>query len=370
MQLSVKTIACDEELAIVKKEISIPGRKIHTPYKTLRPTSAATFTAPEAICEISRKINAVTLEQMHKGLDFGSEFSRTLKKKKGTGMSLVHFNLNVNVLPDEDHAKTLANSLYSVSDGIICLPSVKASVFKSTEPGRKIPKITLENVDRFIKFQGQVIEALKIKNKKAILGNIPLFLPPIATNKIIDFYFKQDITHFVIDANTSDVLNHESDIRSILGRITYNAKERKETLDDTYLHAINLGINQFEMHEIPADDMLSLFAYIDSFGICFKTRGGSNVPGKPSAPPRKKFFSRAHYLYHILNQATEPTLKSMMALSSLQLQAQNEKNLYQEALYLKDKIGQEKMAKYVKQKKGVSEITYRKLQNIHDSIKR
>lgn len=371
MQLKVKTIAQDEDLAILKKEVVLQDRLIKTPSKTLRPENVVESDSTELVCEVSRRIDAATLEHMHKQLDFASELVQGVKRSRDTRLSMVHFNLRVDVLPDKDHTITLAHSLYSASDDIICLPSVKKSVFLISEPGRKTPRISEKRVDGYIEFQKQVIEQLKIKNTKAILGTIPLCLPPKFTNQLIDFYFDQEINHFVIDANTSNLLNNEANIRAILSRITANAKERNETLEDTFIHAINLGINQFESNEIPAEDFLSLFAYIDSVGITFKSRGinpSKDLSKLQNRIPRRKEFSRQHYVYRILGQTKDSESTAAGEISAKILKNQNERNQHKEALYLKERIGKESMTEYLGQKRGMTEISYKKLQNIHSSI--
>jgi len=370
MQLKVKTTAHDEELAILRKEVTVADKRVDTPSKTLRPENLKDSDSSSMLCEVSRRIDATTLEQIHGAVDFASELVQSIKRKKVNNQSLVHFNLCTNELPDKDHTVTLAHSLYAASDDIVCLPTVKKSVFMQFEPGRKTPIISDKRVDVYVEFQKCIIDALKMKNSKAILGAIPLFLPPKFTNPLIDFYFDQEVTHFVIDANTSNILNKETNVRAILNRITENAKERKETLEDTFIHAMNLGINQFEAEEIPADDLLSLFAYIDSFGITFKSRGrkpNKRIDKLPDRPPRKKRFSREHYVYKILNGAKSSKSKTDVTLASLK--AQNERNQYKEATFLQGGIGEESMMKYLGQKRGVSKITYKKLQTIYSSIK-
>ena len=83
---------------------------------------------------------------------------------------------------------------------------------------------------------GLIIDEIKaVGNSKILIGTIPL-LAPKYSRSIVNFYHEYGITAFSIDGNTSDILGHEADFRSILSSIN-----SVSPLNKTLIHACNLG---------------------------------------------------------------------------------------------------------------------------------
>jgi len=364
MQVRVKLLAEEEDIGITRKSISLSDSVIETPTKLVRPEITGAQPSGTVGYEHAKNISDATLLGLHTDSEFKAKFLRDIKHVKvDPKPQLIHFNLVTPSLPPVDYTKTLAHTLYSVSGSFVCLPSVRSSIFKSENPVNRTSKFNPKSMENYLTFQKTVIDAIKLRNNKTILGIIPLNLPPLLLNPIIDFYYNQEIFHFVIDGNTSSIMNNETNLRSILDRIKQNSTQAGGSLSTTYIHATNLGLEQFKANDLPADDLLSLFMYIDSFGITFKTRGRSNKNnsgGPKIIAPRKKLFSREQYVYRILhNDPTEYTV----------LRKKNDLAQLEETKFLKDIVGEGEVGKYLQTKDGAAGPRYKKILNIKSIIK-
>jgi hypothetical protein len=125
-------------------------------------------------------------------------------------------------------------------------------------------------------------------------------------------------------------------------------------LNQTFIHACNLGYPQFEQEETRADDFLTIFAYIDILGSTFKMRG------KPIGRPRLKEFSRQHYSYKIL----PPNSYKINDLRNL-----NQSEQLKETNTVQRLIGEEKMESYIQKKSKVDGIAINRLKSIAGEIK-
>ena len=194
-----------------------------------------------------------------------------------------------------------------------------------------------------------IINEIKaVGNSKVLIGTVPL-LAPKYSRSIVNFYLEYGINAFSVDGNTSDLLAHEADLRSILATINSGVP-----LSETLIHACNLGYPQFEQEETRADDFLSIFAYIDILGNTFKIRG------KPFGKPRLKEFSRNHYSYKIL-----PT----NACPPNELKNKNQIEQLKETHTVQKLIGEERIENYIQQKSKVDEIALNRLKSIAGKIK-
>jgi len=366
MKLDVKPIAWDETLGIVKKSISISKSNLITPTKSIRCANISDYKKGCKVNEIAKRISPETIENFHGKDGFSQDFkAKTAKSFDPDCLNIVLFNLIGHQLPDKDLTETLAHVLYSSSDKIICLPAIQKAPIQSPTASGKSMKIDEDKVKRYLEFQEGIINGIRLMNSKPILGIIPLLVPKY-TKQIINFYFEKEIFNFIIDANTGNILNKEPDLRSILSSIDDNAKEQKSSLADTYIHAVNLGLKHFSADEVSSDDFLSLFAYVDTIGTKFKTRGAFNV----KTEPRKKVFLRNRYAYKLLGNVPETNPLSKLKQETItKINNYNEQQQFTETTKLKDMIGKERMDDYLKTKGGISQETYGKLESISSKIK-
>ncbi len=371
MKLNVKPSGMDENIGVIKKLVSISDQSVTTPTKAIKCSNIKDYSSKEKINEVSKRINLDTLKNFHEKDGFSGTFCRNVRDKFSPDcFNFVFFNLTTNQFPDDEVVDCLGHVLYSASDRIICLPIVQKALLSSPRPSGKSQKIDDKKVNNYLLLQQKVIDAINLKNSKSILGVIPI-LAPKYTRQIIDLYFENEIFDFVIDAGTANIFNKEPDLRSILGSINDHAKERiepnKSSLADTYIHAVNLGINNFSADEVSSDDFLSLFAYIDTFGNKFKPRGKFDI----KVEPRKKVFLRDIYAYKLLDKLSEKSPFAYLKEEKryTKITAFNEKEQFDESIKIKTMIGEEDVGQYIKSKGAISESTYKKLEHIFSKIK-
>ncbi|HII86057.1 TPA: hypothetical protein HA273_05760 [Candidatus Bathyarchaeota archaeon] len=344
MQLRVREIDRDESLGILRKSLSIDGFcSFESPSKGIKFIRPDSFLETNSrVNEIVKKIDEDVLDSLEEGAS--SRIAREIggSYRKGS-LNLVLFNLTVDRVPSENKISTLAHHLYASSQATISMPTVRSSLFKEGS------KITEKRVQQYIAMMRLIIEEIRtVGNSKILIGTVPL-LAPKYSRSIVNFYHEYGINAFCVDGNTSDLLTHEADFRSILSSIN-----SRTPLSETLILANNLGYPQFEQEETRADDFLSIFAYIDVLGGTFKIRG------VPVGKPRLKQFSRRRYSYKILppNTCVPNELKNT-----------NQREQLEEAHAVQKIVGEERMEKYIEQKSKVDEIAISRLKSIAGKIK-
>jgi hypothetical protein len=343
--LKVREIERDINLGTIKKEITLtngvsftsPSRGI----KTIKPD--AYLESKTRVKEIVKRIDDKALNALEEGSS--SRIAKEIKDNyQKNALNLVIFNLIMDKVPDKNRLGTLAHHLYSSSDNTVILPTVRSAFLKE---GTKISDKKIAAYQEMMKFIIEEIQA--VGNSKVIIGTVPLIAPKYS-RPIVNFYLEQGMNALAIDANTSDLISHETEARSILS--TINART---PLNETFIYACNLGYPHFEQDETRADDFLSLFAYIDVMGGTFKMKGRPN-----NTPPRLKEFSPHHYAYKILPPYTcQPN----------ELKNKNQIEQLKEANLIQDLIGEEKIESYIQKKSKVDAVAISRLKSIAGNIK-
>lgn len=376
MRLNVAGAEKDENLGIIRKTVKIGDTSLITPSKSTKCLNSIEYAKEsKRINEITKSVKEETITNFHEGEEHSQNFVKGTKKYHlDDCLNLTIVNLQTPKLPSTELTKTLADVIYSASDKVVCLPTVKSRSYliQSVTPGGN-SKLTIkdESFQRYIDFQKIVIDEIKNSNSKAILGMVPFVAPKYAI-KLIDMYFDNEVFSFVIDANTSNMLNKEPHLRRLLGHIGDKAKEAGSSISNTYLHAINVGVNNFTADSVSADDFLNFFTYIDVVGTTSKTRFMPRA-GKPIYPqePKKKVFMKNKYSYDLADKLPNelPYLDFKKAGSANIVKKYNEKEQFKEAKKISSMIGTPELSKYVQSKKGITEVSWKKINNIFKKVK-
>jgi hemerythrin superfamily protein len=258
--LKVKEIDRDETLGIIKKEITLTnGVSFTSPSRGIKPVKLDAYLENNTrVKEIVKRVTDKDLNSLEEGSS--SKIVKEIKKGyQKNGLNLVIFDLRLDEVPDKNKLTTLAHHLYASSENTVILPTVKPALFKEDKKFSEKKVLTYQNMMKFI-----IDEIQAIGNSKAIIGTVPLIAPKYS-RPIVNLYHEHGINAFAIDANTSDFILHETDVRSILSSINTGTP-----LNETFIYACNLGYPKFEKNEARADDFLSLFAYVDVMGGTFK----------------------------------------------------------------------------------------------------
>lgn len=333
-----------KDLGLSKKRFLFPTSSLlKDPSKSIKFLKPDLFLETKSrVNEIVRRVDDKTLESLDAGSASRSAREIRVNFRRGK-LNLVIFDLISEKIPSKDKLSTLAHHLYASSEETIFLPTVRTTLFK--ENG----KISDRKVMLYLEMMESIISEIKsVGNAKAFIGTIPL-LAPKYSRPIVNFYLGQEITSFSIDANTSDMLLHETELRTILSTINGTIP-----LNQAFIHACNLGFPQFEQEETRADDFLSIFAYIDVLGGTFKIRG------RPIGKPRPKEFLRQHYSYRI----SPPYTSRINDLKNI-----NQTEQLKEIETVHKLIGEEKMETYIQKKSKVDNAVINRLKNIVGNVR-
>jgi len=153
--------------------------------------------------------------------------------------------------PTPDEIDILANTAYSFSD-ITPIPS--------------IPKIARalesENLDAFLTYIEACYNAIMVRNKKPIMGYIPVTVP-LFTRKIIDFYIDHGINTYYIDFDGTLISTHATALNALKVQLKKRGYE-----ENNFLHYVNVSygksINDQEV--LSARDLLGFGQGLDSLG--------------------------------------------------------------------------------------------------------
>jgi hypothetical protein len=338
--IRVREQARDDELGIIRKRVTFPGGfEFESPSRSIARSSSG---LDVVVNEIPRQIAPGTVVSLEKGT---SNLFREIKAQFiPNALNLSIFDLKFDVVPPPSAIRTIASYLYSVSDKVVTLPTVKSGLLK--DPAR--PAVLSDSrIADYIQMMNLMIDEIGRGNGKPVIGTVPL-IPAKFSRQIIQAYFDKGVEAFAIDAGTKDIFLNEPDFLLILSEIS-----QRKPVNETFIYACNLGFPRYEKQYIRADDFLGLFAYIDVLGGMFKTRGGPiNLPGAPRTFPRAKRFLRERYAYEI-SDYQELSRVAGRKISSTELANQNQRLQLAEANHVRPMIGEESIREYVSSKPAV-----------------
>ncbi|MBM5805807.1 MAG: hypothetical protein FJZ49_07105 [Candidatus Verstraetearchaeota archaeon] len=351
--IRAREIERDDELGIIKKEISLPNNIVfETPSASLKEVGRMEFYS--GINEITRRIDERLINFLEERgtTDFISFIRSKFLKDR---LNLTIFDLRFDSVPDQNKLKTLTHCLYASNDVAIMLPIVKSKLLKENNT------LSDAKFQEYLKMMAFIIdETEQIGNSKAFIGTVPLIAPKFSRS-IIKLYHSRGIKSFAIDAGLRDILLNEVDFRLILSEI-----HDTTPLNETLIYACNLGFPQYEKVEIRADDFLSLFTYVDILGVSFKTRGGDSMIGRL---PRAKIFSRERYSYGVTTYSEASKLLGEYVNYNL-LRERNRLEQLKETDKIRSIIGKEKMKKYLQRKPAVDPPSLKRLESMAKLQKR
>lgn len=357
MNLKIREVDRDENLGVLQKSVSLPNSfSFSTPSKSTKEKAGAdSYISINSVAnEITRRVDETIL----KSLEAGSAYRMTREVQnqyKPNKLNVVIFNLTVESVPDRRLMQTFAQHLYANSDKMITLPTVKSSLYKEKVVGKTTIKYSDARFAKYLKMMGDLIQDIQgVGNNKGFMGTIPL-IPIKYARQLIELYQSKGIQCFLLDANTSDALNHETDLRAILSAIN-----ERTPLSDSLIYACNLGFSRYEKDVARADDFLSLFAYIDIIGNTFKQKAMKRPPNGAFMPPKVKLFSSADYSYQLLHQYGE---------SRGTVETRNQASQLKEAHLVRDMLGQENLLGYLRGKSAVDSFVIGKLAGIASEVK-
>lgn len=352
----IREVERDDELAIVKKEISSYNGKFsfESPVVSQRTNRFDPASQKVKINEVIRHIDDDVVSSLaSRGIKpFSDAVAYEWVSDK---FNATIFNLRYNSVPDEETVKIVAHALHSSSQNAIILPAVMTALLQERQIGRKTPAYSTRRIHAYIEMMNQIIAETRFGNGKEIIGTIPL-IPFRFARPIVDLYLSKDIRAFAIDANYKDIMGNVGDFTLILSEINGTIP-----LNKTLVFAFNAGIPHFEQNESVSDDFLSVFAYVDVLGGTFKPRGGSGEP-------RAKVFSRDRYAYNLFRYP-EVAKQFGKPMNYVSLRNYNRSEQLRETLKVRNLLGIEKMKKYLRTKPAVDQTLMDRLESVAKNVK-
>ncbi len=168
-------------------------------------------------------------------------------------------NMTLPKIPDEKEIKSLINAAYSLSDitAIPSLPIVARNIDFKTFPD-------------FISYIKSCHDKIQIRNKKKILGYIPLVAPAFL-ELIVEFYLKElGINAFYVDFDGTTLNTNKPGIDAIKRKIHEEGYE-----ENHFIHYVNITYGKAinDIGVLTARDLLAYGHGLDSLG-------GTHVPPK------------------------------------------------------------------------------------------
>lgn len=338
----------DDELGLFKKQITCDSHAfcVETPIISQR----ANKIDPEIkVQEIIKHIDEKVVDSLNNR--YIKTYVDSVKSEwAGNKLNLTLFDFKYKDFPSNDNLKTIAHALHGASDQVIFLPTVRKKLLMETKPNRKTESLSLDKIDSYKKMMKTIIDETKNRNGKQIVGMVP-FLPWKFTKSIVDFYCSEGIRSFAIDCGFRDIMEYEDDFARVLSRV-----KETVTLEKTVIFAFNAGIpSSFQVSQVPSDDFLGVFAYVDILGSTFKSRGGkSGGEETVKQEPKAKIFSRDRYSYEI---TTYPNLQPRFGhkMNYNTVRKFNRMEQQRETDKIRGLVGVEKIKKYLSTKQGVRE---------------
>src|SRR5437867_13205990 len=155
-RLGVREQDRDDELGIIRKSITLPGGfNFESPCRSVARASESDPTGVK-VNEIPKKITSETIASLEIGT---STLVRDIRSKFiPNALNLSIFDLKFDDVPPPTAVRTISQYLYSASDKVVTLPTVKSALLKDKA---KYPKLSDSRFASYIKMMTTVIDQVE-----------------------------------------------------------------------------------------------------------------------------------------------------------------------------------------------------------------
>jgi hypothetical protein len=260
LRISDYSVSDDTDLRTL--EFSIGNKKVTTPTRALntntffRDTKIPTTLA--SLNELYFTFDETSLKNINeksaasKGKNKAAHKSKVQSNYKPT-LCLLQFKNQGEAVryPTSDEIDILINTAYSFSD-ITPIPS--------------IPKVAraldVETFDNFLAYLDLCYTAIMVRNRKPIIGYIPVTVP-LFTRKIINFYVDHGINAFYIDFDGTLISTHATELNALKVELKKRGYE-----ENNFLHYVNVSFGKSinDQEVLSARDLLGFGYGLDSLG--------------------------------------------------------------------------------------------------------
>ncbi len=249
MKIRVGVKDADEELLLKRREISLAGKSVETPTKSLNKALAA-----EGFNEIFKSIDLTKIHKIKEDVSEEQKLNKDiLSKCSNETINFVFVSYDSEEVPTNEDMEVIVDVQYAYSDAAI-LPLCPKII--KTNTGEKL----FSELSRFVQEYLRIVETL---NNKSVLGLIPAKLPRQYVPRILDLYHTYDITSFVLDSGGAALYSNLSWLKS-LQRKLYDL----DILEEGFLYNINSGEGKFlkNANTVLAKDFIAITMGIDVIG--------------------------------------------------------------------------------------------------------
>ncbi len=338
MKLKVKVKNMDEEIMVKNLDLKIGSNTIaSTPIKagnySLNPASPIN----EMYMELKR-------DKLDKCLKDESE-ERALNNRAKKQMLPNHANfLFVNYadekIPEFQHIEMLSDLQYSFSDVVI------TPIFS-----KLISKLDGDNLlNTFIELTNEYIQIIEKLNHKSIIGVIPAKMPRQFLGSIVENYYNQNITSFVIDFGGKSADANHTWMRGL-----FRLFKQYDLIEESFIYSINAREGKFtkNANEIPAKDFISVGFGMDILGL---NHVRQIIPPEAGQKIKKE---RRENTYRLFNKQTygyvkkkESDLKLIGINNRNDLKKNNISQQYDETLHLQRILNEDNTLKMHMERKS------------------
>jgi hypothetical protein len=275
-QIRTVTIADDSDLRSL--EITIGGDRLRTPIKALDVRSfyreTAFPTELSGLNEIALTFNAEALRKLSTVDAISRRKNQEIHAlvQRGAGSSSIaipQFQAGGGIVryPHPDEITALVTIAYTFSD-IVPIPSVP----------NVARQVTIKSADRFQEYLNMCYSTIEVRNRKPILGYIPMNIPPFLLEEVTEFYVEHGVNAYYLDfdgAKVTGYLTALSAIKRTLAEYGYEERSLLHFINGSYGKAIN------DRTVLPARDLIG-------FGFGLDSLGGVHIGARRS----KDFFEK------------------------------------------------------------------------------
>lgn len=293
----VKQTAEDADFTHRTLEVKYRGGTLDTPARAYdaRLVSRNTNVTPEkgVLFEYYTRSGSSTVNDRitdkNKETDHSYKLQSALHATGGSPLILLQEYTETSYPPDKQ-LQYLIRIAHSYSDFV--LPPLISRITDELDAGR--------STDRYIEFVKHCLDVIEKFNKKPVMGVIPLKLPFIRIEDLVDVYASRGVRALCLDFAASKPETPRPSVEQVLFALA-----DCEVLDETYLHAINVSPGRPRSNTTVAlcHNILSFGYGVDSYGDLHRTRMKieDEADIKPT-PPR--LFSRKDYGDYLAKNAS------------------------------------------------------------------
>jgi hypothetical protein len=254
------SIADDTDLRSL--QVRIGNKDLKTPTKAIATNSFYKDTSfPKELCDLQElflKFDEKSLIKKDQDLKFSSDKNKQLKREKEKANDCPYFcllefkNKGENWrYPTEKEIDILTNFAYSHSD-MTPIPSVP----------KVARNLNFENFDYFIEYLDSCYNSIEIRNKKNIMGYIPV-RAPLFGRELINYYLDKGINAYYVDFDGSMITTHLDMLNAMKRELAKRGYE-----ENHLFHFINVSYGKSinDQKVLSARDILGFGYGLDSLG--------------------------------------------------------------------------------------------------------